>query len=127
MFVTEKDEPMVRCCNIECPRGWFHLSCVQPPLTVMPGEKDWYCSKKCEISKAYIYCICQEKKGEADKEMLECFSGTDCKRHQYYHLDCLFKLPRDCKFLILFNTSIDCLFISREWNLCLILMFNTYV
>ena len=98
LFFTEKDEPMVQCCNIKCPRGWFHLSCVEPPLTEMPDEKDWFCSKQCEKSKGYIYCICQEKKGKADAEMLECFSGEDCKKHQFYHLDCLFQEPKECEF-----------------------------
>ncbi|CBX99800.1 hypothetical protein LEMA_P073890.1 [Plenodomus lingam JN3] len=44
----EKDtEDMIVCYNATCPRGWFHLSCVNRVITPVQGET-WFCSIACE-------------------------------------------------------------------------------
>ena len=76
---------MVHCRNPACEHEWIHLSCAK--LVVEP-QCDWYCSKLCKDSSAYIYCFCQLHTNE-DNVMIRCAAGSDCLRHEYYHPTCI--------------------------------------
>ena len=76
---------MVLCCNNQCPGVWFHYSCCHPTLTTSPID-DWYCSAACEEAEGYIYCTCKKKLGG---KMLQCYLKDQCKKHEWYHVECI--------------------------------------
>ncbi|XP_026196227.1 uncharacterized protein LOC113148669 isoform X1 [Anabas testudineus] len=78
-------EKLVRCCSNLCPAIWFHESCARAQTLSDPHE-DWFCSPECSSDGTYIYCHCKEQKGG---EMIQCGLTDKCRRHEWYHRDCL--------------------------------------
>ena len=81
---SEKDDPMVLCCNIHCGPGWFHLDCLNLTDLPPPGE-DFYCSTECQESEGYIYCICNMK---MEGRTVQCHLEEDCRKNEWYHFTC---------------------------------------
>ncbi|XP_067335672.1 uncharacterized protein [Channa argus] len=79
------DEQLVRCCSNLCPVIWFHEACARGHTLSDPHE-DWFCSPECSSDGTYIYCHCKEQKGG---EMVQCGLVDKCRRHEWYHRDCL--------------------------------------
>ncbi|KAK2826840.1 hypothetical protein Q5P01_021054 [Channa striata] len=78
-------EQLVRCCSNLCPVIWFHEGCARAQAHSEPHE-DWFCSPECSSDGTYIYCHCKEQKGG---EMVQCGLVDKCRRHEWYHRDCL--------------------------------------
>ena len=85
---------MVLCQSLDCPVGWYHLACLDPPLTEAP-QGSWYCCDACRVSPSLIYCICKKKRGKEDSRMVQCVLGAECHHDEFYHLTCLGKKRQD--------------------------------
>ena len=79
---------MLQCSSSICNKQWLHLSCAG--LAKAP-EGDWFCSEDCKNEWGYIHCWCHERLGG---EMVECQLGSNCKKHQWYHMECLLPSER---------------------------------
>ncbi|XP_036928677.1 uncharacterized protein LOC119005212 isoform X4 [Acanthopagrus latus] len=84
-------EQLVRCCSNRCPGIWFHASCARVQTWSDPPEEDcggsdWFCSPACSTDGTYVYCHCKEQRGGP---MVQCGRKEDCRRHEWYHQDCL--------------------------------------
>ncbi|XP_044023799.1 uncharacterized protein LOC122862399 isoform X5 [Siniperca chuatsi] len=78
-------EQLVRCCSNRCPGIWFHEGCARAQTLLDPHE-DWFCSPDCSADGTYVYCHCKEQKGG---QMVQCGRMDECRRHEWYHRDCL--------------------------------------
>ena len=76
---------MVQCCNPDCVREWIHIRCAK--MSSVPSY-DWYCSRDCQESEFYVYCLCQRHTSE-DSNMIQCARKSDCFRYQFYHPSCI--------------------------------------
>ena len=89
IFSTDtEDEEMVQCCSSNCPVGWYHLTCLDPPLEEVP-QGLWYCCDDCATDVGLVYCSCRKKKGLEDERMIRCARGDQCTGNERYHLSCL--------------------------------------
>ncbi|XP_023286175.1 uncharacterized protein LOC111672837 isoform X1 [Seriola lalandi dorsalis] len=79
------EEQLVRCCSHLCPGIWFHDGCARAQTLSDPHE-DWFCGPDCSADGTYIYCHCKEQKGG---QMVQCGLMDKCRRHEWYHRDCL--------------------------------------
>ncbi|XP_042338790.1 uncharacterized protein LOC121939952 [Plectropomus leopardus] len=79
-------ERLVRCCSNLCPGIWFHEGCAQAQTLLDPYEEDWFCSPDCSSDGTYVFCHCKEQRGG---QMVQCGLTDKCRRHEWYHRDCL--------------------------------------
>nr|XP_033499074.1 uncharacterized protein LOC117267333 isoform X1 [Epinephelus lanceolatus] len=79
-------EQLVRCCSNLCPGIWFHEGCARAQTLSDPREEDWFCGPDCSADGTYVYCHCKEQKGG---QMVQCGLMDKCRRHEWYHRDCL--------------------------------------
>ncbi|XP_029982884.1 uncharacterized protein LOC115413890 isoform X2 [Sphaeramia orbicularis] len=89
-----RDRPgdqLIRCCSNVCPGIWFHQTCAQT-RTGLDLMEDWFCSPGCREDGSYIYCHCKERRGG---QMVQCGQMDRCRRHQWYHRDCLSPQEQD--------------------------------
>lgn len=86
LVIKEKPgEQLLRCCSNLCPGIWFHEGCAQAQTRSDPHE-DWFCSPDCSADGTYVYCHCKEQRGG---QMVQCGLMDKCRRHEWYHRDCL--------------------------------------
>ncbi|XP_070697913.1 uncharacterized protein [Pempheris klunzingeri] len=78
-------ERLVRCCSNLCAGIWFHEGCAQARTLADPQE-DWFCSTDCSADGTYVYCHCKEQRGG---QMVQCGLMDKCRRHEWYHRECL--------------------------------------
>ncbi|XP_069008879.1 uncharacterized protein [Embiotoca jacksoni] len=78
-------EKLVRCCSNLCPGIWFHEGCARVRTQSDPQE-DWFCGPDCASDGTYVYCHCKEQRGG---QMVQCGLTDGCRRHEWYHKDCL--------------------------------------
>lgn len=78
-------EQLVRCCSNLCPGIWFHESCARAQTLSDPHE-DWFCGPGCSADGTYVFCHCKERRGG---QMVQCGRTDKCRRHEWYHRDCL--------------------------------------
>ncbi|XP_070834904.1 uncharacterized protein [Chaetodon trifascialis] len=78
-------EQLLRCCSNLCPSIWFHEGCARARTLLDPHE-DWFCGPDCGADGTYVYCHCKERRGG---QMVQCGLMDKCRRHEWYHRDCL--------------------------------------
>ncbi|XP_076604643.1 uncharacterized protein LOC143331540 isoform X2 [Chaetodon auriga] len=78
-------EQLLRCCSNLCPGIWFHEGCARTQTLSDPHE-DWFCGPDCGANGTYVYCHCKEQRGG---QMVQCGLMDKCRRHEWYHRDCL--------------------------------------
>ena len=86
-------EKMMRCTNTNCEPGRFHYRCAGLSEEDSPDMNDWFCSKECEESQDYVYCICH-KHTEEDSELIQCDLEARCFKSEWYQPSCISKNPQ---------------------------------
>ena len=74
---------MVECGNSKCHERWFHLKCAG--LQRAPNGQ-FFCSDECKSAPGWIHC-CGERRPLST--VVRCRLKDDCRKQQYYHVDCL--------------------------------------
>ena len=118
-FILEKPgEPLVQCCSNLCGGVWFHEGCAPIDDSLDPTvTQDWFCSPACQGDGTYIYCYCKEQRGG---QMVQCALMDQCRRHEWYHKDCLSlseqSSAEQCKNSLMNTSTSSMFYLTNQWS-----------
>ena len=74
---------MIYCANPKWTPGGFHYRCAGLSRENSPDRNDWYCSRECEESQEYVYCICYQHTEECS-QIIQCATEVQCLKSEWF-------------------------------------------